>query len=393
MFSFGVLLCELITGKTNSRQTPHHAKYKLNKEDLVDDADECVYWGEGSRLGTLSRLALECMERELSSRPTIGDLVEELSNVLCHNKHHQKEDKIPNNSTAQTLTKCRSCGLNSLSTTIICCFGSQKHYHCQNCFENHVKKNMNSFDYKLTCPKEGCNSRSFLDSEVEKMVSTNVWMLYLMIGLFRDLTKTLTSKVESECRQVKELQTQLCAGNGLPCPRRFVLIAANRHGKLLSNPREWAKNLKSIKLYIYFVCSHSNKMVSDDARIKVRYSPDWLKKIAPALNASLTLIQISSTPCIGTNLSLDSLKIKELDEWSKDLMDPDHRILIEDARKTGHYHRVKELSQKSLSFIAENVENRTWLNEMVPVYDSKEKTPTFVLTKYACLSRYGGNNL
>ena len=146
-----------------------------------------------------------------------------------------------------------------------------------------------------------------------------------------------------------------------------------------------------MKLYIYFEGSYSYERVSDNSRIKVRYTPDWLQKIAPALNASLTLIQLSLKAYSGVSLPLNLAEIQELDEWVKELIDPDDKIAIEHAQQSGDDNAVKELVGRSLSFVAEKAaSNWTWQNEMVTVYDHVKKVPTFVLSEYASLSRYGG---
>ena len=425
VFSFGVLLCELITGKTLSRKTHHYSTYKIIKRGrLEDDADECVDWGSGSRLKRLSMLALECMNYEAASRPSIGELVDELRSILHINKHIRMEENPTKASNEHRYLKCRTCGLESDQSKCIHCFGTVQHIHCHECFENHLKKNINNFRFDLTCPKEGCSSRAFDDTEIIDRVSPNVWSLYLVqrsnstlrmmisqnqslqqslqsndsrdfVSLQNSLAsmeKRLFSKVETECQQMKDLQVQVCAGNGLPCPRLFVLLEADRQGKpIWRNPREWVKNLKSVKLYIYFECSYSYERVSDNSRIKVRYTPDWLQKIAPALNASLTLIQLSLKAYSGVSLPLNLAEIQELDEWVKELIDPDDKIAIEHAQQSGDDNAVKELVGRSLSFVAEKAaSNWTWQNEMVAVYDHVKKVPTFVLSEYASLSRYGG---
>ena len=242
MFSFGVLLCELITGKTSSRKSQHYPTYKLIKRRrLEDDADECVDWESGDYLTVLMQLAMECLEYEAEFRPSIGGIVEQLQESLNRDKSKFGYNVTVKLDAQAQYEKCRICG--EMSKKSIRCFGSEQHLHCHNCVEKQLIRNANKLKYEgICCLKEGCGYE-FQDSEVESMISANFWQLYLLQRSSADMLKNMVSTIEKNAderlRQSQELQLKLCAGNGLPCPKLFILVEADRNAKIWRNPREW----------------------------------------------------------------------------------------------------------------------------------------------------------
>jgi tetratricopeptide (TPR) repeat protein len=203
-----------------------------------------------------------------------------------------------------------------------------------------------------------------------------------------------SSKNESVGNTLR-LQAQLCAGNGLPCPRRFILIEADHDGvHPWRNPREWLRNAKCVNLFLYFVCSHSNELVSDESRIKLRYTYEDLMKIAPAYNASLYLLQQTTAIVTGAGISLDSFKLKQMDEWSRELLDPTDRDVLDRARANGNMMKdsdARQLIGPALSLIAEKAvekENLSWRRELTEALDFQEKEATFIKRDYQLESRY-----
>ena len=146
-------------------------------------------------------------------------------------------------------------------------------------------------------------------------------------------------------------------------------------------------------MYLHFVCSHSLQPVSDKSRIKVRYTHNWLKAIAPALNASLELIKISLNLSLSRETPLDLAKINEMDEWAKDLLEAEERTMIEECSASGSDTSIQSLIGNSLSRVAEKAasSNINWQSELVPVFDYEKNEPTFVMSRYSSESRYQGN--
>lgn len=213
-------------------------------------------------------------------------------------------------------------------------------------------------------------------------------------ALIQMMGSVIMNRVEEKFQQTQELLLQLTAGNGMPCPSLFILVEAGTTGKCL-HPKEWAKNAASVKLYLYFVCSHSLRPVSDKCRIKLRYRREWMRAIAPALNLSLDLLQLAMTVFVGNELHVDFAKLKEMDEWAKELLDPAERDAIEEVSRCGGSKNdmspnLQHLVGHSLSCVAEKAaaQNIRWQSELVPVYDYEKKEPTFVLKEYANNERY-----
>jgi hypothetical protein len=144
-------------------------------------------------------------------------------------------------------------------------------------------------------------------------------ILHSRLATTNQSIQKLSAKTNERVDTMLSLQAQLCACNGLPCPRRFILVEADRDGlRPWRNSHEWFQNAKSVKLYLYVVCSHSNELVSDKSRIKLRYTHKDLTRIAPAYNASLYLLQLTTAIVSGADADLDPFKLKQMDEWSRD---------------------------------------------------------------------------
>lgn len=424
VFSFGIVLCELITGKLcGSEQSQHYFTYRRGRQgrDLGDDADDCVDWGDKkSGLERMTKLTMECIEEFSSERPSIGRVVEEMYDIL-----NMLEDEAtePNSSrstseefnvsermsSSETSSggsmrdtieynldgKCRFCG--TVSDKSIRCTGTRSHIHCHNCIERQLRRSMNTFKFEgITCMKEGCDSsEQFSDEDLSSLISQNLWISYCLqrnSSIFSDRVASMERQLIDSARQMKEfhdIQVKLSAANGLPCPRLFVLVGAHRNG-MWSHPREYAKNAVSVKLYLYFVCSHSLKIVSERSRIKVRYSREWFKAIAPALNASLALISISLHVALGAEIPLGFARIQEMDEWAKGLLDAEEQSVIEEAENTSGSSDLRRLVGQSLNFVAEKAasSNPNWQSELVPVFDYAKNEATYVLKQYANDSRY-----
>ena len=195
---------------------------------------------------------------------------------------------------------------------------------------------------------------------------------------------------------MQRMLVQLSAVNGLPCPKLFILLAADRDGNTArGKPVEWTKNMASVKLYLHFVCSHSLRPVSKKCRIKLRYKRDWMRAIAPALNLSLGVIKLSLSLLVGHEVPIDFTRIKEMDDWCKDILDPTDRSVLEEASLGGllskeDMSKLRLLTGNALSKVAEKAasSNVNWQSELVPVYDYEKKEPTFVMKEFECDHRY-----
>ena len=242
------------------------------------------------------------------------------------------------------------------------------------------------------CLKEGCDSQGFRDDEVMELISYNAWATFLSRRNFEQVKDMVLNHFDDTNDRIDtslKLQAQLCAGNGLRCPRLFILVEAEKPD--LSHPREWVKNQKYVKLYLYFVCSHSNEVVSEEAKIKLRCTRDWLKKIAPALNLSLGLLQIAGG-ILGKTLPDEMFKLNEMDEWVNDLLEPKAQEILSSVRSGGralNSSDVQELVGPARSLLAERAaENLTWQSELTEAYDFVKKEATFIKARFQDDGRY-----
>ena len=401
VFSWGVVVCELITGNISCNESQHYLMYKMNKtSSLEDDADACVDWGCGRSLRKMAELALKCMRFAPDRRPSIGRIVKEVQMIINDERQVNRSIDIEVSPRSKSRQRCCFCG--EVSKKFVNCCGSKKHTHCQNCLQSGLERNINRCRYGgLRCLKDGCDSKRFEDEVVAPLVSPDIWDAYTSqrsSNLLQMMGKTLMSHTEERFQQMQDLLMQVTT-NGLLVPKLFILVEANSGNHW--HPKEWAKNAASVKLYLYFVCSHSLQPVSDKCRIKIRYRRDWMKAIAPALNLSLDLIQLTMNIFTGRELHLDFVKIKEMDEWAKELLTPSERDRMEEVSRMSPSKSRNDMSSElqvlvgdSLSRVAEKAaaQNIKWQSELVPVYDYEKKEPTFVMKKYAQDSRYQREN-
>ena len=408
VFSFGVTLCEIITGKQSVKGNHHYTIFrKKQKRNLLDDVDELVDWKDGAESKLVS-LAMECIHPDADQRPTIATVVGTLGGMLyntpANNSNLQEEPILSNLSLTETEEhkgkKCRTCG--NTGSSYIQCGGSEPHVQCQQCHEADLEAALKtSKRYHFKCLKAGCDSPPYKDVDVHRHISQNLWGLYLKECHWHDEKNHLAANSTFVASQFVatndrvdtslKLQTQLRSKDGNKCPRRFILIDAPTPGQPWKHPREWARNLKSTKLYIYFVCSHSNALLSDKTRIKLRYTPETLKKIAPAWNVSLWLIQ-QAAQASGIELPLDKLRIDQMDEWVRDLLEPQDRQVLDAARNANNVLQdanVQKLVGTAMACVAEKAsENIEWQNELDEAFDFEKKEATYVMPRFKTLQRY-----
>lgn len=183
-------MCELITGKLSVRNAQHFSVYKKGSRSLIDDADNSVDWGSRYYLHQMATLALKCIRFTAKKRPSIARVVNELSKLV----HTPESEDFVSKEMSTTLAKtsvsaennvdrkdrrCHFCGENC-DESIHCTGGNECHIQCRNCLQSALRRNMCSFRYgRLSCLKDGCNSRQFEDEEVASLVCADLWRSYL----------------------------------------------------------------------------------------------------------------------------------------------------------------------------------------------------------------------
>jgi len=332
------LLCDLITGSSSSKKSQHYFRYKTKTiidgpTCLNENADVCADW-DGISLECLVNLALRCMEFIPADRPDVVDVIRELHQIIDGGASTRGREEIARDDpTCQLwIGSVRDIAMKTTRELI---------------------------------SKDGCPQDKFV------------------------FEQRMMPVIENRLGQLLELQVKLCAGNGLPCPKLFILKEAGETQRW-RHPANWGGN----NLYLYFVCSHSGQMVTDKARITLKYSTEWLKSVAPALKASLEILKSSLdvSQIRGDSSSIvDSTKVLELNEWVKQLLDDNQRQLFEESKSnTGDLScastsSLQTLVGNALSYVAEKAAsaNINWQSEMTPVLDNEKKEPTFVMHKYA----------
>ena len=160
VFSWGVVVCELITGNISCNESQHYLMYKMNKtSSLEDDADACVDWGCGRSLRKMAELALKCMRFAPDRRPSIGRIVKEVQMIINDERQVNRSIDIEVSPRSKSRQRCCFCG--EVSKKFVNCCGSKKHTHCQNCLQSGLERNINRCRYGgLRCLKDGCGLKS-----------------------------------------------------------------------------------------------------------------------------------------------------------------------------------------------------------------------------------------
>lgn len=373
VFSFGIFLCELITGKVTSQGNTHYTVYERKKcRHLKDDVDKIVDWEDEVLLKRFVILAESCIKTEASERPKISEVVEELRDMFFMSEEDEGSSLIPapHEDEQSEANRCRICG--SINQACVQCRGSIRHTHCASCVERSFMSAVISQERhpQILCLKEGCDSPAFDKKEVLRLISPNTWAVYSM----------LETKLG---RTINRMEASLWERP--PCPTLFVLVNVENH-------RRWQNlygNNACTKFYLYFVCEHSFTPVSDKSRIKIRYMKSWLKKVAPAFNMSLLFLQFA-VGALGMQFPAESMKLSDMDSWAKELLDPTDRSVLEKADiSSGLEKNTKRLVDPALKLVAEKAnEHMMWRTELVRVFDKEKNREIYVKPEFKDHGRY-----
>ena len=185
MFSWGVVVCKLITGNISCNESQHYLMYKMNKtSSLEDDADTCVDWGNGHSLKKMAVLALKCMRFAPDRLPSIGRVVKEVQSIINEANNSLSGDEQANRSidieaSPRSKSRRRCCFCGEVSKKFVNCCGSKKHTHYHNCVQSGLERDINRCRYGgLRCLKDGCDSKRFEDEAVSPLVSRYTWEAY-----------------------------------------------------------------------------------------------------------------------------------------------------------------------------------------------------------------------
>lgn len=393
VFSFGVLLCKLVAGAASpsGKNGCCIAFEKKKTKALNDNVDPAIEWDNDTREHFVE-LALECVRPQHKLCPTIGNVVGRLRSIVAAS---DVEHDVVSSGDDAAGPKCRICGREDVATMQH--RGSMARFHCGECTEDSLVRSMaRGESHQLCCLKEGCDSPELCLEELEQHISRSAWVAHSLRYATADSLSTTKRVIQTSSDEANErvdtslrLQAQLSAGNGLPCPRRLTLVETGHdHVHPWQNPREWFRNAKSVKLHLRFVCSHGNELVSNESRIKPRHTHEDLMKIAPACNASLCLLQLSTAIVAGTETCLDPFKLKEVDEWSRELMTPNDQLALDRARENGNVIKggdAQQLTGPALSLIAEKVaekEHLRWHSELAEAFDYQEREAMLIMRDY-----------
>jgi serine/threonine protein kinase len=266
IFSFGVVLTELLTGKLQNYVTCSNKPFKFtreyitkkNRRNLADDIDPVLNVTDpGYRpkfVDELCDLALMCMEQDRDDRPTGDEVMKALAFILstCINDK-QNPINFP-------VTPC---------TNTACC------KYCRT--------------YQIYPGSEICHFCLIVNNQ--KFIIGNQSVMNAKID-----------KVLIKLDAITPILTALDAKFNNPIPRLFILYPATKN-KIWKHPKSWLNSKIKDKYQLQFVCAYSFTVI--DPPLKVTITKDWVARVAPVLAVSLHLMNLALKTV--ANIKLDVL--------------------------------------------------------------------------------------
>jgi serine/threonine protein kinase len=299
IFSFGVILTELFTGRLQNYEINASTCFnfliqyikKKNTRNLMDDIDSTMMVNSPKFVGAFSELALDCMSELIEDRPTGDEAIGRLALILQADSNVDEGLPDPGNSSASVLgtSLCRRCRT------------YPKYPNNENCpFCIMIDKQ------NLTIIKQD------ITNDMQKVTNDKQF----------DLEGKL-DKIINKLDEILPVLTALDAKFNNPIPRLFFLYPAEKK-KVWKNPKSWLNSKMVEKYHLHFVCAHSFQAINPP--LKIGITKEWLVRAAPVLAVSLYLMSMALK---GTaNITIDVTDAaKKLFKIGKD----DLQVMIKQA--------------------------------------------------------------
>lgn len=173
-------------------------------------------------------------------------------------------------------------------------------------------------------------------------------------------------------------------------PRLFYIVPAEKKNAFL-HPREYLKSKATTKYNLYFVCSHTKRLV-DAAPVKVRLNKEWFVAAAPVPAVSLKLVQLG-LGMAGVPLNLEGFAYQVTSATADQMLSEVTSMMAHvgshaDLLRRLHDQRplndldVPDLEGEAYKLVVEKaMEHNAWRQYMEPVRKSSTDPTTAWVTK------------
>lgn len=410
IYSFGVVMIELITGSLNrqSKENPgdfynhfissisgNAVQNGLSK--LLERCDELVVWNEND-LSILCNLALQCLSLDVKKRPTAKTLVYEISRMLLRGeigdlpKEFNTNEAVNSSTTSHRATPCSVC--NEHREHVIDC--KNNHTLCNQCITQEAVVASNDGVENVKCPILECRCTFDIRKDLYAIVPQDVYNKTTAEGRIMEYLERIEQKqnrVVSEISLVRKgvnrgLQAiaSLTTSGSSPCPKLVWIIPGTSVHVSAGKPSTWIKGLTEVPVNVYFLCEHSFTPVTKPVILTVKKK--WLRHVAPALKVTLFVLKLTTT-LAGLPFPLPlienvSEQVEIATEFVNSLLDSDECTMI-NCSETLFTEGIQEfdnevlrtLTGRAYDLLADGVRTGgqlTWQEELKPVLNENGAT-------------------
>lgn len=417
IYSFGILMVELITGAVNlqNKKFPgdiyNHFKFSLSGaavkdglSKLIDRCDELVVWNAND-LSTLSNLALQCLSFDVNERPTAKTLVYEINRILLRSEIGELVEEFTNNDTSNSKAlPCSVC--NEHRDHFIEC--KNKHTLCHQCITQEAVMASNVGNETLKCPIMECQCTFDIKKDLYALVPQDVYNKATSEGRILEYLERIDKKqnrVVSEISMVRkgvnrglQAMASLTTSGNSPCPKLVWIIPGASIAVSATSPSTWVKGLTDVPVLVYFICEHSFTPVTKPILITVKRK--WLRHVAPALKVTLFVLKLTTAlaglPLPVSNLGNLAEQVNVAAEYVDSLLESAQCNLINqseslftDGVRAFDNEQLKLLTGRAYDLIADGVRSTggqwSWQDELKPVLNENGAT---IWVKNDHISRY-----
>jgi serine/threonine protein kinase len=364
IYSFGVVLLELWTGKLQNHEDESGAMFNFGEEylyegrDVKQDVDVAMDLADPllAYSKRFTQLALHCINERVKDRPSGVAVLNELKDVLvgCFSSPKtMRVDGTPSESeAAEACSTCRTMP------------SIPPHKMCAVCLLR--KEIRDEFSSTVVVSRSLGVVASTKKIEVNQTLEGRGKQVTLE-GFSQEMGSVIPT-IDAALPVLACLDRRL----NNPIPRTFLLLP----GDITSGFR--LRNKIQKRYYLFFLCPVLQQAVSPP--IKLNVTKDWLRKAAPVLATSLYLLQMSTTAGLNVNPDADGVasylihvssnRLSEmLQELSAILDESNSRGLLDRLRAQDLTDQdVRDLNGEAYELVIEKAcEQAGWRSQMEPV--------------------------
>jgi hypothetical protein len=374
MFSLGVVLVEIICGQVQNQNLDFFEKYVMDDGSLVDDVDPSLEW-QSPIVDQLCKLALRCMSLRPKMRPLSQDVAEQLGTLqtlcFCSSNNLSTDNFQGKECASDSSPPCILC--NRASTAGVHC-NQEQHWTCMSCFNKDIIRKIGRDGTGVRCTVQGCTSSVFDDDYLYGKIDKEIYDLYVTERIQQQKLDKIIAGMGSLRQSSSVIQhnlAYLATEDVKKCPTLIWLVPCNP-----KNKNDWIMT-RIKKLYkLYFICERSFQVV--DPPIKIRFSREWMVKIAPILRMGLFLLKTAANSnCLPFPFPLDISACTTMEDMVESLLDDNLKDLLHEANSSSSFDwegenkvfTLMRTAHEMISEVANQPRNTDWKKKMAPVLE------------------------